>query len=243
MLSTQTATSNINARHHLAPTSRSRRMRVTWRPSQPQWRLGRCLPAPITSSAAAKAAEARATSPSTGAVQRTSDAAHHRNPGSRNCWKLLCSGGGRVVTGATVVVAVLGRFTPRICGLGWRAEAKELSLTLFKCAGHEQLFERLPLPLTGGELDQSSPDADLRAYVEQVLAAGSDLAAYLPDAQRPGSREGKYRDFRPGASLVVFAEPPLEELEGLRAAVDMELPGAYAWLKPTSLHCTLRGIF
>jgi len=139
--------------------------------------------------------------------------------------------------------SVLEKSTARIFASGWRQEATELGLTLFKCSSHERLYEWMPLPLKFGPLDLAEPDAESKTYTEQVLAEGSDLAAYLPRVQMAGSREMKYREFRPGSSIVVFVQPPCDELAQLREAVEAEVPGLYTWLGTESLHCTVRGVF
>ena len=78
-----------------------------------------------------------------------------------------------------------------------------------------------------------------------MLDECSDLEAYLPRVNQPGSRISSYREASPqGSTLVAFVGgSELRELVAqFRSAVDALLPGRYAWLDDASWHCTVRAL-
>lgn len=105
-----------------------------------------------------------------------------------------------------------------------------------------------------------------RARVDAVLEEWRNLGAYLPLVNQPGSQASSYRARSPAGTTLVaflaqgrstsagFSQGPgssygsgqgqglAAALAQFRAAVDLALPGHYAWLSPASLHCTIRAL-
>ena len=95
--------------------------------------------------------------------------------------------------------------------------------------------------------DPSPPTEAEAARVAATLQEweGDRLAQYLDGANRAGSRLSSYREASPpGTTLVAFlGEEWLRgALGGFAGAVEALLPGRFAFLEPSSLHCTVRGI-
>ena len=128
--------------------------------------------------------------------------------------------------------------------LSLRVPVERLSFVSYDQRGLESVRERSDVAL-GSAVDGSEPSDAEQARVRGVLDEWSDLEAYLPRVNAPGSRIGSYRESSPqGSTLVAFiGTSELRELVALfRSAVDALLPGRYAWLDDTSLHCTVRAL-
>lgn len=129
----------------------------------------------------------------------------------------------------------------------WELRVESLAQTLFVWPSHERLISRFDVPLEGGALDTSEPSDQAVGYVEEVLNEGRNLEAYLSGVQQPGDIS-KYRSANLGAALVAFvlgasgADALPASLEWLQQHVEKALPGAYEWMRPESLHCTLRAL-
>mmetsp|Transcript_130084 Transcript_130084/g.324292 ORF Transcript_130084/g.324292 Transcript_130084/m.324292 type:complete len:239 (+) Transcript_130084:35-751(+) len=121
----------------------------------------------------------------------------------------------------------------------WAPVVPELHVTTFVCRSHERLLCSAVLPLIGQPSGPASKAS--RENVDKIIAE-CESDGYWLQAAREGSRASHYRDGVLGTSLVAFVhgEPP--GLAELRQEVDKALPGYYAWFKPDSLHCTIRGI-
>ena len=139
--------------------------------------------------------------------------------------------------------------------LSLRVPVSSLSFVSYDQRGLESGVTRSDVAL-GSAVDDAEPsdadqarhaepsDAD-QARVRGVLDEWSDLEAYLPRVNAPGSRIGSYRESSPqGSTLVAFiGTSELRELVApFRSAVDALLPGRYAWLDDASLHCTVRAL-
>ena len=128
--------------------------------------------------------------------------------------------------------------------LSLRVPVSSLSFVSYDQRGLESVRERSDVAL-GSAVDDSEPSDAEQAHVRGVLDEWSDLEAYLPRVNAPGSRIGSYRESSPqGSTLVAFVgTSELRELVALfRSAVDALLPGRYAWLDDASLHCTVRAL-
>ena len=128
--------------------------------------------------------------------------------------------------------------------LSLRVPVERLSFVSYDQRGLESVRERSDVAL-GSAVDDSEPSAEEQARVRGVLDEWSDLEAYLPRVNAPGSRIGSYREASPqGSTLVAFVgNSELRELVApFRSAVDALLPGRYAWLDDASLHCTVRAL-
>ena len=128
--------------------------------------------------------------------------------------------------------------------LSLRVPVSSLSFVAYDQRGLESVRERSDVAL-GSAVDDAEPSDAEQARVRGVLDEWSDLEAYLPRVNAPGSRIGSYRESSPqGSTLVAFiGASELRELVALfRSAVDALLPGRYAWLDDTSLHCTVRAL-
>ena len=128
--------------------------------------------------------------------------------------------------------------------LSLRVPVSSLSFVSYDQRGLESGVTRSDVAL-GSAVDDAEPsDAD-QARVRGVLDEWSDLEAYLPRVNAPGSRIGSYRESSPqGSTLVAFigASELRELVAQFRPAVDALLPGRYAWLDDASLHCTVRAL-
>ena len=128
--------------------------------------------------------------------------------------------------------------------LSLRVPVSSLSSVSYDQRGLESVRERSDVAL-GSDVDDSEPSDAEQARVRGVLDEWSDLEAYLPRVNAPGSRIGSYREASPqGSTLVAFigASELRELVAQFRSAVDALLPGRYAWLDDASLHCTVRAL-
>ena len=128
--------------------------------------------------------------------------------------------------------------------LSLRVPVERLSFVSYDQRGLESVRERSDVAL-GSDVDDSEPSDAEQARVRGVLDEWSDLEAYLPRVNQPGSRISSYREASPqGSTLVAFigASELREVVAQFRAAVDALLPGRYAWLDDASLHCTVRAL-
>ena len=128
--------------------------------------------------------------------------------------------------------------------LSLRVPVERLSFVSYAQRGLESVRERSDVAL-GSAVDDSEPSDAEQARVRGVLDEWSDLEAYLPRVNAPGSRIGSYREASPqGSTLVAFigASELRELVAQFRSAVDALLPGRYAWLDDASLHCTVRAL-
>jgi hypothetical protein len=128
--------------------------------------------------------------------------------------------------------------------LSLRVPVSSLSFVSYDQRGLESVRERSDVAL-GSAVDDSEPSDAEQARVRGVLDEWSDLEAYLPRVNAPGSRIGSYRESSPqGSTLVAFigASELRELVAQFRSAVDALLPGRYAWLDDASLHCTVRAL-
>jgi hypothetical protein len=132
---------------------------------------------------------------------------------------------------------------------------RALSTTLWKRASHEELLACHDIQLR--PISQAPPTAEEAGYVQAVLDEAVDSRAYLASARRPGDID-RYRTAQPraGASLVAFVHPravkssaqaePHEQLGRVlgefQRRVEALLPGAYAWIQPRAMHCTVRAL-
>ena len=126
--------------------------------------------------------------------------------------------------------------------LSLRVPVSSLSVVSYDQRGLESVRERSDVAL-GSAVDDSEPSDAERERVRGVLDEWSDLEAYLPRVNAPGSRISSYRESSPqGSTLVAFigASELRELVAQFRSAVDALLPGRYVWLAPASLHVTLR---
>ena len=128
--------------------------------------------------------------------------------------------------------------------LSLRVSVERLSFVSYYQRGLESVRERSDVAL-GSAVDDSEPSDAEQARVRGVLDEWSDLEAYLPRVNAPGSRISSYREASPqGSTLVAFigASELRELVAQFRSAVDALLPGRYAWLDDASLHCTVRAL-
>ena len=128
--------------------------------------------------------------------------------------------------------------------LSLRVPVSSLSFVSYDQRGLESVRERSDVAL-GSDVDDSEPSDAEQARVRGVLDEWSDLEAYLPRVNQPGSRISSYREASPqGSTLVAFigASELREVVAPFRSAVDALLPGRYAWLDDASLHCTVRAL-
>ena len=128
--------------------------------------------------------------------------------------------------------------------LSLRVPVSSLSVVSYDQRGLESVRERSDVAL-GSAVDDSEPSDAERERVRGVLDEWSDLEAYLPRVNAPGSRISSYRESSPqGSTLVAFigASELRELVAQFRSAVDALLPGRYAWLDVASLHCTVRAL-
>ena len=128
--------------------------------------------------------------------------------------------------------------------LSLRVPVERLSFVAYDQRGLEGDATRSDVAL-GSAVDDAEPSDAEQARVRGVLDEWSDLEAYLPRVNAPGSRIGSYRESSPqGSTLVAFVgTSELRELVApFRSAVDALLPGRYAWLDDASLHCTVRAL-
>lgn len=119
----------------------------------------------------------------------------------------------------------------------------------------EQTDETVAVPLAAPPPDAEALEAataEERARVSSVLGEWDDLEAYLPRVNAPGSRISSYREASAsGQTLAAFLSDAAdaektyklrELLAAFELAVGALLPGAYQWLDPASLHCTVRSL-
>ena len=128
--------------------------------------------------------------------------------------------------------------------LSLRVPVSRLSFVSYAQRGLESVRERSDVAL-GSAVDDGEPSDAEQARVRGVVDEWSDLEAYLPRVNAPGSRISSYREASPqGSTLVAFigASELRELVAQFRSAVDALLPGRYAWLDDASLHCTVRAL-
>ena len=128
--------------------------------------------------------------------------------------------------------------------LSLRVPVSSLSFVSYAQRGLERGVTRSDVAL-GSAVDDAEPSDAEQARVRGVLDEWSDLEAYLPRVNAPGSRIGSYRESSPqGSTLVAFigASELRELVAQFRSAVDALLPGRYAWLDDASRHCTVRAL-
>eukprot|EP00887_Chlorella_sp_A99_P004960 scaffold4.g4960.t1 len=143
-----------------------------------------------------------------------------------------------------------------------------LEVALYECRSQERVLSCQQVWLQP-RLDEAPPSGEEQARVAGILAE-PDHPGYYEDVSREGGREGHYRGTHLGVTLVhpiafssgaISGGPErrpalkmrgLDELsdrgrllaavQRLRARVEEELPGLYAFFSDSSLHVTLRAV-
>lgn len=138
-------------------------------------------------------------------------------------------------------------------------EMRSICAVEYSSRGLERCLSRIATPLaihSGLDIDTTScPDASSlepqleedRARVDHVVQEWDDLPTYLTKVNTPGSRIGSYREESPsGATCVAFLDALPSQLRSCLdefvTDIETNFPGRYSWMKPHSLHCTLRSL-
>ena len=131
---------------------------------------------------------------------------------------------------------------------------RSLSAVEYVSRGLEHLRSRIDVSLVDTALEdamENSASLEQESRVDSVIQEWSDLPAYLPKVNAPGSRIGSYREESSadgGVTCVAFlgltspSETLPKHIVNFQDEIDKYFPGRYAWLDSKSWHCTLRSL-
>eukprot|EP01039_Chlorochromonas_danica_P007768 gene7768-8579_t len=123
-----------------------------------------------------------------------------------------------------------------------------LTLVDFDCRSLEKVVCRRDIDLLPSDpSDKESEDEERYSSVRAVLSEASLDDYFTSRIESSNSnREGHYRDWHRGRTLVAFlpsaADALRREIDSLQTAVEESLPELYSWFSLADIHITIRGL-
>jgi hypothetical protein len=123
---------------------------------------------------------------------------------------------------------------------------QKISVIEYEQRGLERYRRRTEIALTDTGHDNTLdeiPSTEELQRTDSVYSEWNDTDSYLEKVNIPGE---PYRvGSTSGYTCVAFLDVNtwvMKEIETFQQQIDETLPGKYAWLKNTSLHCTIRSL-